>query len=132
MTYLIDTDWVADHLANRPVATRLLASLIGDGIAISLVTYGEIYEGILYSLRHPQTLEIAFLEFLRRCPVLPLNEAIMRRFAGIRGRLRRRGELIGDADTLIAATALHHDLTLVTRNLDHFRRISDLRIYEPS
>ena len=131
MSYLIDTDWVADHLANRAAATQLLASLIDDGIAISLVTYGEIYEGILYSLRRSQTLEIAFLEFLRRCPVLSLDEAIMRRFAGIRGGLRGRGELIGDADTLIAATALHHDLTLVTRNLAHFRRVPTLRIYEP-
>lgn len=132
MTYLIDTDWVADHLANRPAATRLLASQIDDGIVISLVTYGEIYEGILYSIRRSQTLEIAFLEFLRRCEVLPLDEAIMRRFAGIRGGLRAGGELIGDADTLIAATALHHHLTLVTRNLNHFQRVPNLRIYEPT
>jgi predicted nucleic acid-binding protein len=127
--YLIDTDWVADHLANRPDATRLLASLFDEGIAISLVTYGEIYEGIFYGRRYTQSLEIAFLELLRRCPVLSLDESIMRRFAAVRGGLRREGRLIGDADTLIAATALHHDLTLVTRNLDHFRRVPDLKIH---
>lgn len=132
MKYLIDTDWVADHLANRPAATELLDSLLADGLAISLVTYGEIYEGILYSLRRSVQLEAAFLEFLRWCRVLPLDEAIMRRFAGIRGGLRRRGEFIGDADTMIAATALQHDLILVTRNVDHFRRIQGLELSELS
>ncbi|HEY2290431.1 MAG TPA: type II toxin-antitoxin system VapC family toxin [Thermoanaerobaculia bacterium] len=39
----------------------------------------------------------------------------------------RQGAIIGDADILIAATALVHDLTLVTGNLDHFRRIPNLR-----
>ena len=36
--------------------------------------------------------------------------------------------MIGDFDALIAATALHHRLTLVTRNLRHFGRISDLSL----
>lgn len=129
MTYLIDTDWVADHLAGRPAATNLLGSLLPAGIAISLVTDGEAYEGILWSLRAPERLEIAFLEFLRWCKVVPLDEAVMRRYAGFRVDLRRRGQLIGDADTIIAATALHHGLILVTRNLDHFRRVPELRIY---
>jgi predicted nucleic acid-binding protein len=36
--------------------------------------------------------------------------------------------LIPDMDLLIAATALEHDLTLVTRNLSHFSRIPELRL----
>jgi len=75
-------------------------------------------------------LEIAFVEFLRWVRVLALDEAIMRRFGGIRGNLRRRGLIIGDPDILIDATALHDDLTLETGNLDHFRRIPDLQLYQ--
>jgi len=52
----------------------------------------------------------------------------MRRFAHIRGALRQQGHLIGDPDILIAATALHHDLILLTRNRRHFERIPDLRL----
>ncbi len=37
--------------------------------------------------------------------------------------------LIPDADLFIAATALHHDLTLVTRNLKHFERVPGIRLY---
>ncbi len=35
-----------------------------------------------------------------------------------------------DADLLIAATALEHDLTLMTQNLRHFNRIPDLKLYQ--
>jgi predicted nucleic acid-binding protein len=53
----------------------------------------------------------------------------MERFAFIRADLRRRGQLIPDLELLIAATALHHDLTLLTRNVRHFDRIPELRRY---
>jgi predicted nucleic acid-binding protein len=39
--------------------------------------------------------------------------------------------LIPDLDCLIAATAVHHHLILLTRNRRHFARIPDLRLYEP-
>lgn len=129
MKHLIDTDVVADHLAGRQHATDVIDSLLSDGIGISLMTYGEIYEGVLYS-RRSQSAEIAFLNFLRWAKVVPLDEAMMHRFAGIRGGLRRRGFKLDTSDLLIAATALHHDLTLVTRNRKHFERIEWLKLYE--
>ena len=46
MKYLVDTDRVADWLNGRPEAVRLLSALRADGLAISLITYGEIYDGI--------------------------------------------------------------------------------------
>ena len=55
----------------------------------------------------------------------------MKRFARLRGQLRQAGTLIGDADTLIAVTALHHDLTLVTGNVRHFNRIPNLVLLTP-
>ena len=54
----------------------------------------------------------------------------MESFAHIRGELRARGQIIGDADILIAATALDNDLTLVTQNTRHFSRIPNLRLYQ--
>jgi tRNA(fMet)-specific endonuclease VapC len=55
----------------------------------------------------------------------------MLRFAELRAFLRRRGGLISDFDIIIAATALHYDLTVLTFNVRHFQRIPDLRIYTP-
>jgi predicted nucleic acid-binding protein len=42
-----------------------------------------------------------------------------------------RGELIPDFDPLIGATALVHDLTVLTFNLRHFQRIPELKLYQP-
>jgi len=54
----------------------------------------------------------------------------MERFAIIRGQLSRHGRRqIGDMDLLIAATAIHHELTLLTRNLRHFDMVPCLRIF---
>jgi tRNA(fMet)-specific endonuclease VapC len=61
--------------------------------------------------------------------VLPLTDAIMELFAEMRAFLRRRGQLIADFDLIAAITALHHNLTLLTYNRRHFKRIPDLRLY---
>lgn len=129
MKYLVDTDRVVDWLKGRADAQRLLATLGNEGWAISLITYGEVYDGIYYGA-NPQRHEQDFRELLRSVPVLPLNQAIMRRFARIRGQLRRQGRIIGDPDIIIGATALHYDLRLVTRNVSHFERIPELRLHQ--
>jgi tRNA(fMet)-specific endonuclease VapC len=128
VSYLIDSDRVADALAGRSDARRLLASLSRDGLALSVMTYGEIYEGI-YFARDPRAAEAGFRLFLRGVDVLPLGRTILRRFARIRGDLRRQGLLLGDPDLLIAATAIHHGLTLVTRNRQHFQRVPGLALH---
>ncbi|MGI8824219.1 MAG: type II toxin-antitoxin system VapC family toxin [Chloroflexota bacterium] len=63
--------------------------------------------------------------------VLPLDASIARRCAGIREALRTQGKTIrGRAlDLLIAATALEHELTIVTRNIEDFNDIPGLVLY---
>lgn len=127
MSYLIDTDVVADFLNGNTEAARFLKSIAGTYPAISIITFGEIYEGIYFG-RDPVQNEEGFLDFLNGVDVLPLDAAIMQRFAMVRGGLRRQGQLIPDSDLLIAATALHFDLPLVTRNERHFRRVPGLEL----
>jgi tRNA(fMet)-specific endonuclease VapC len=130
MTYLVDTDYVVDWLKGHPAAVQLLTTLRADGLAISHITYGEIYEGIYYG-RDRTTAEQGFRQFLRAVSVLPTTHTIMRRFAQVRGQLRVQGHLIGDMDLLIAATALATDRTLVTGNRRHFDRVPGLTVYQP-
>jgi predicted nucleic acid-binding protein len=105
VNYLVDSDWVADYLKGRPQAVQLLTSLAHEEISISIVTYGEIYEGIYYG-QDPEASERGFIQFLRFVPVLSLTRRIMKRFARLRGELRTKGQLIDDPDILIAATAV--------------------------
>src|SRR5215211_2171279 len=129
MKYLIDSDVIVNHLNGQRENIELLTELVDSGLATSLMSYAEIYEGILWHYR-PSNLESQFLTFLRWVRVLGFDEEMMRRFAAIRGRLRRNGTPLPDADLLIATTALHHDLTLVTRNRRHFERIDGLKLYD--
>lgn len=127
--YLIDTDWIIDCLYGRTDAVETLLELSADGLAVGLMTYGELYQGAFYA-RTPELALRGLRTFLRGKRLLPLNRAIVERFGTLRGDPQRRGLPIGDVDLLIAATALHHDLTLVTRNRRHFTRIAELRLYE--
>lgn len=129
--YLIDTDWVIEYLKGRDETVGILQSLAPDGLAISLITYGEIYEGI-YRGNDPDRHEQIFADFLNGVAILPLDQEIMKLFARIRGQLRADGQLIGDPDILIASTAIHHKLTLLSNNQRHFSRIRDLQFYSRS
>lgn len=129
MRYLVDTDWVIDFLKGRVTVVDELTRLSEEGLAISLITYGEIYEGIYFS-RDPQTSEKGFLKFLRGVKILPFNRSILKRFARLRGELRRTGNLMCDPDLLIAAMALQYDLTLLSRNQSDFQRVPQLRLWK--
>lgn len=59
MKCLVDTDYVIDYLYGNQVARDLLAQLNPEGIAISVITYSEIYEGI-FSSRDPRQAERVF------------------------------------------------------------------------
>jgi predicted nucleic acid-binding protein len=127
--YLVDTDRVIDYLKGNEETVELLLRLFPEGLAISLITYGEVYEGIQYG-RRPNTQEEAFKRFLKGVEVVGLDRPTMRLFATLRGRLRKSGEIISDPDLLIAATALERSLTIVTGNAAHFSRIKELRRLE--
>lgn len=133
MAYLVDTDWPIDLLADTPEAIGLLSRLASEGIAISVVTYMEAYEGTLEETGGGQTLD-RLDAALAQMTLLDLNPAIARRCAIIRAELRRQGRRIAKRaiDLIIAATALEHDLTLVTRNVRDYRDIPGLLLYEPT
>jgi tRNA(fMet)-specific endonuclease VapC len=128
--YLIDTDWVIDVLHGNVHAAQTLLDLATEGLAISLITYGELFEGVHFS-RDRQVALAGLRAFLRGKELLPLTIDIMERFAMVRGELTRPvRQQIGDMDLLIAATALHHGLVLLTRNTRDFRLVPNLPLFD--
>ncbi len=120
-TFLIDLQREAQR--RQPGrACRFLREHPDVPVRICVLTWGEFAEGF-----GPDG-EQACADALRPYPTLPLSEAIAWRYGQISKGMRARGERIGDNDLWIAATALHHDLELVTRNGDHFRRVPGLRV----
>ena len=130
MAYLVDSDWVIDYLAGDSDALALLDRLADDRIAISVVTYMEVYQGVERSV-DPGAAEAKLAAFLASVPVLPISPAVARRCAGLRETLRQRGKRVNNRalDLLIAATAIEHDLTLVTRNVQDYADIAELSMF---
>lgn len=87
MSHLIDTDWVVDYLKGRAPAVALLTGLFEQGLALSVITFAETYEGIYYG-SDPRGNEAIFRRFLVGVRVLPVTRTIGRRFALLRGQLR--------------------------------------------
>jgi tRNA(fMet)-specific endonuclease VapC len=124
MKYLVDSDYIAEYLKGREQTVTF-----PEGMAISLINYAEVYEGIYYGY-NPTHYTMIFRRFLAGVTVLSFNRSLLQQFARIRGELRRTGKIIGDFDILIAATAIQHHLTLVTGNLKDFARIPGLKLYQ--
>ena len=129
MRYLVDSDWLVDALIGIPAAVDLLDHLSAEGTGVSIVSYGELFEGAV-GAPDPGESFIRHRAFLDRFAALPLSDPIMERFACTRALLRASGLLISDLDRLIGATAVHHGLTLVSRNRRHFERIPDVKLYQ--
>jgi tRNA(fMet)-specific endonuclease VapC len=127
--YLVDTDWLIDVLHGQEHATRTLVHLAPAGLAVSYITYAELYEGAYYARQADR--HVAALDALLDSKMLiPLSLEIMRRFAILRGSLARPiRQQLGDMDLLIAATALEHDLTVVTRNVRDFTLVPELALF---
>jgi tRNA(fMet)-specific endonuclease VapC len=131
MPYILDADWAIEALARRRNAAETLMELSSEGVAISWVTVGEIYEGA-FGFPDPQAHLASFREFLSPLRILNLNDPIMEQFAQIRSYLRQQGQIISDFDILLGATALHHDLMVLTFNTRHLSRIPNLNLYQSS
>ena len=127
MSNLLDTDWAIDYLNDVTRTVLRVDALSAEGIAVSMVSVAELYEGVVNS-NEPAHNERILTDFLRQCPTINLDFAICRIFGVERARLRAAGTLIPDMDLLIGATALRHNLTLLTNNRRHFARLSGLNI----
>jgi predicted nucleic acid-binding protein len=130
MAYLFDTDAISELLKPRPAAgyVRWLAAIPREEQFTSAVVVGELYKGAFGSSAVARHLENIEKRVLPAVTVLSYDVQAARVYGEIRARLERAGRSLADADVQIAATALVHDLELVTGNLRHFSRVTGLRI----
>lgn len=127
LSYLVDSDWAVWWLRGRPEAVTALRDRSSAGLAISAVTMAELWEGIEGS-KDPEVGRQGLRDFLRLVNVLPLSNEVAMVFGREAVRLRQAGQRIPDFDLVIAATALHHNLTLLSDDRVHFSRVPDLKL----
>jgi predicted nucleic acid-binding protein len=120
-TVLIDLYRETRHKLPGP-AYAFIAAHGREPMQISIVTFAEFAEGF------PPDRRDVCADLLRHYEVLDITESVAWQYAEVSRRLRTRGERINDNDLWIAATALAHDLPMVTRDVTHFRRIEHLHV----
>ena len=128
-TALVDTDTLSEVMKARDARVRQHAaaylSTFGQ-FTFSIITRYEILRG-LHAKQATRQIQV----FDARCQqsaVLPLTDEVVALGAQLYGDLSRRGQVISDADILIAATALVNGLVLATENVAHFQRIPGLTL----
>ena len=119
--YLLDTNVVSEARRGTPAAVAWLRSVHPSAVYLSVITLGEISRGIALKERsdRPTAARLAsWLHTLRHHyaeRILPITDQIAVEWGLIAAQRPR-----GDADGLIAATAIVHDYMLVTRNVADF------------
>jgi toxin FitB len=125
VTYLVDANVLSEATKPKP-DTKVIEWLRQNEreIAVDPVILGEIQFGILVLPRgrRRQRLQQWFQRGVIRIQCLPWEIASGLRWAKLLADLRVAGQAMSIKDSLIAATVLVHDLTMVTRNTRHFEK----------
>lgn len=98
--------------------------------AITMITFGEVFEGVLYS-RDPVGARLTWMRFLAGVEIVGLTLPIVEVWAAVRGLLLTRGMRVGDNDLINAATALHFGMALVTRNVKDYEKVPGIDLLVP-
>ena len=119
---LVDTDVLIWHLRGYQQAAQRLDRLFG--LTLSAISYLERIQG---RRNKAELAAVQKMLALRKADVLPLTAAITQRAVNLMEALALSHGL-QIADALIAATAIEHNLTLLTGNIKHFRSVEGLQI----
>ena len=126
--YLLDTDTCAFILRrSSPVLLERMQSVPIRQQAVSTITVAELLYGVQVSSRRKAN-QAAVDLLMRHLAVLDWPREAAEHYADIRADLKKRGQLIGSNDLLIAAHVRCIDATVVTNNVKDFGRVKGLRV----
>lgn len=123
---VLDTDILSAIMRRESAAISNAQAYLSSHsqLSVSIVTRYEILRGL--RAKNATSQVAAFDAMCRSMEVLPLTDEVIVYAAEVYGRLHRTGQLVGDADILIAATCLENRCEIVTNNTSHFSRIPGL------
>lgn len=124
--YMLDTD-ICSYIMKRSHVklTEKLRTVPLENIAISVITEAELLYGTRMSSKQ-KVAQAAFDAFIKQVAIYDWTSTAARHYADIRADLKKRGQLIGANDLLIAAHARSLKATMVTNNMREFDRVKGL------
>lgn len=125
--YLLDTDTIIYALKGNPSVKENLQRHLNDPLKISVITLMELYYGAYKSKQVTSNLaKIKALE--EEWETIPIGQDCTEIFGLNKSDLEKDGTPLDDFDLIIASTVLTHNLTLVTNNMGHFKRVKGLKL----
>ena len=125
---ILDTTFLIDVLRGREDVTKRVEDLDARGSPfVSSVTVMELWEGI-HLADATEAERAAVEELLTEIDEFPFDRECAMVAGRLSADLMTAGDPIDESDVMIAATGLVHDQSVVTRNVDHFERISGLSV----
>ena len=128
MRYLLDTCVVSDFVKGEANTSQKLKSVSPEDIAVSAITSMELKYVLANNPQRAVKIQPLIDSFLSSVTILTFGEEEAKQTAQIRNFLKQAGTPIGAYDVLIGATAITHNLILVTANVREFERIPNLQI----
>ena len=125
--WVLDSNTISYYFRGDPQVVSRLQALPPAQIGVPAIVEYELRYGLLRLAREAATPRLAALAtLLRPMQILPFDSECAAHAARIRAELEAAGTPIGPHETLIAATALRHQATLVTRNVREFSCVPGL------
>jgi predicted nucleic acid-binding protein len=125
--YLLDTDTIIYSLKGNSAIAKNLEQHVEDPMRISVITIMELYFGAYKSQKFEANIaKVRTIE--QTFEILAADKEIAGVFGAIKASLQKSGTPLDDFDLIISATALAHNLVLVTNNEGHFGRIEGLKL----
>jgi len=124
MTFLVDANVLSEPTKPAPAPKVVEWLTLNEArVVVDSIILGELLIGILSLApsRKRTRLERWFASLERTIECLPWDAAVSRRWASLVVTMNKRGEVLPVLDSMMAATALAHNLTVATRNVRHFR-----------
>ena len=125
--YLLDTDTIIYNLKGNEAVKKNLQRHINDPMKMSVITLMELYYGA-----HKSTKVASNLAKIKRLEaefeIISTGNESADIFGMLKATLEKSGLRLDDFDLIIASCAMVHNLTLVTNNVAHFKRIEGLKL----
>ncbi|WP_353570959.1 type II toxin-antitoxin system VapC family toxin [Candidatus Albibeggiatoa sp. nov. BB20] len=121
---MLDTNICIFYIKNHSRIVDKVKQVGFDACCISEITLAELLFGAENS-QHISKNHIAVQNFQNYFEIIPISEALDV-YAKEKARLRKAGTPVDDFDLLIGATAIAHDLVMVTNNIKHFDRLQGI------
>jgi tRNA(fMet)-specific endonuclease VapC len=125
---ILDSNTISYYFRGDPQVVPRLQALRPADLGVPAIVEYELRYGLMRLPEAAATPRLAALtQLLRPMQLLPFDSECAAAAARIRAQLETAGQPIGPHDTLIAATAIRHQATLVTRNAREFSRVPGLQ-----